>query len=150
LIDPDASAVSEQTLLRQFPRIEGEVVIPDKKEGVLIQPAGRQWRYFHEVTLRWLGTIVIIGTLAALLAAYAAGTDPHFGGTVRSQDSAIQRVRAVRALADGGLLHRFGPNRPQHDIWQETADAADRPGCVQRIFGSGQICARLHELPIRN
>jgi hypothetical protein len=39
LIDPDASAV---TLLRQFPRIEGEVVIPDKKEGVLIQPAERQ------------------------------------------------------------------------------------------------------------
>jgi formate dehydrogenase subunit gamma len=70
LIDPDASAVNEQTLLRQFPRIEGEVVIPDKKEGVLIQPAGRQWRYFHEVILRWLGTIVIIGTLAALLAAY--------------------------------------------------------------------------------
>src|ERR1700730_10350049 len=79
--------MNEQTLLRQFPRIEGEVVIPDKKEGVLIQPAGRQWRYFHEVILRWLGTIVIIGTLAALLAAYAAGTDPHFGGTVRSQEA---------------------------------------------------------------
>jgi formate dehydrogenase subunit gamma len=70
LIDPDASAVNEQTLLRQFSRIEGEVVIPDKKEGVLIQPAGRQWRYFHEVILRWFGTIVIIGTLAVLLAAY--------------------------------------------------------------------------------
>jgi formate dehydrogenase subunit gamma len=57
-------------LLRQFPRIEGEVAILDKKEGVLIQPAGRQWRYFHEVILQWFGTIVIIGTLAALLAAY--------------------------------------------------------------------------------
>jgi formate dehydrogenase subunit gamma len=43
---------------------------PDKKEGVLIQPAGRKWRYFHEVILRWFGTIVILGTLAALLAAY--------------------------------------------------------------------------------
>ena len=70
LIDPDASAVNEETLLRQFPRIEGEVVIPDKKEGVLIQPAGRKWHYFHEVILRWFGTIVILGTLAALLAAY--------------------------------------------------------------------------------
>jgi formate dehydrogenase subunit gamma len=70
LIDPDASAVNEQTLLRQFPRIEGEVVIPDKRESVLIQPAGREWRYFHEVILRWLGAIVILGTLVALFAAY--------------------------------------------------------------------------------
>jgi formate dehydrogenase subunit gamma len=70
LIDPEASAVNEQTLLRQAPRIEGQVVIPDKKEGVLIQPAGREWRYFHEVILRWIVAIAIIGTLAALLAAY--------------------------------------------------------------------------------
>jgi formate dehydrogenase subunit gamma len=70
LIDPDASAVNEQMLLRQFPRIEGEIAIPDKKESVLIQPAGREWRYFHEVILRWFGAIVILGTLVALLAAY--------------------------------------------------------------------------------
>ena len=70
LINPDASAVNEQTLLRQSPRIEGEVVIPDKKEGVLIQPAGRAWRHFHEVILPWFGAVVILGTLVALLAAY--------------------------------------------------------------------------------
>jgi formate dehydrogenase subunit gamma len=70
LIDPDASAVNEQTLLRQSQRIEGEVVIPDKREGVLIQPAGREWRFVHEVILRWLGAIVILATLVALLAAY--------------------------------------------------------------------------------
>jgi formate dehydrogenase subunit gamma len=70
LINPDASAVNEETLLRQSPRIEGEVTILDKKEGVLIQPAGREWRYFHEVVLRWFGSIMILGTLVALLAAY--------------------------------------------------------------------------------
>src|ERR1700704_3033644 len=70
LIDPDASAVNEQMLLRQFPRIEGEIAIPDKKESVLIQPAGREWRYFHEVILRWFGAIMIVATLVALFAAY--------------------------------------------------------------------------------
>jgi formate dehydrogenase subunit gamma len=30
---------------------------------VLIQPAGRDWRQFHEVTLRWIGAIAILGML---------------------------------------------------------------------------------------
>ena len=35
-----------------------------------MQPAGRQWDHFHEITLRWLGTIVILGMIVALGAAY--------------------------------------------------------------------------------
>jgi formate dehydrogenase subunit gamma len=70
LIDPDASAVSEQTLLREFPRVEGQIVIPDQRESVLIQPAGRAWRYFHETISPWLDGILIGATLAALVAAY--------------------------------------------------------------------------------
>jgi formate dehydrogenase subunit gamma len=70
LIDPDASAVNEQTLLRQFPLIEGQIVIPDQRESVLIQPAGREWRYFHESVVPWLDGIVIAATFTALLAAY--------------------------------------------------------------------------------
>src|SRR6266849_446465 len=69
LIDPDASVVNEQTLLRQSPRIEGQIDQLDERERVLIQPAGRVWDHFHEVTLYWLGAIVILGTLAALAAA---------------------------------------------------------------------------------
>ncbi len=72
LIDPDASVVNEQTLLRQSPRIEGQIDQLDERERVLIQPAGRVWDHFHEVTLYWLGAIVILGTLAALAAAYFA------------------------------------------------------------------------------
>jgi formate dehydrogenase subunit gamma len=68
--NPDASAVNEQTLLQQAPRIEGQIDIPDKKASVLIQPAGRAWDYFHEVTLRWLGAIVIIGMIVVLGIAY--------------------------------------------------------------------------------
>jgi formate dehydrogenase subunit gamma len=69
-VDPDASAVKEQTLLQQVPRIEGRIDIPDKKASVLIQPAGRQWDYFHEVILHWLGAIVILGMLVLLALAY--------------------------------------------------------------------------------
>ena len=69
-VDPDASAVKEQRLLEQAPRIEGRIDIPDKKASVLMQPAGRKWDYFHEVILHWLGAIVILGMLALLMLAY--------------------------------------------------------------------------------
>jgi formate dehydrogenase subunit gamma len=68
--NPTASGVNQQRLLREEPRIEGRIDIPAKRESVLIQPAGRAWAHFHEVTLRWLGAIVIVGMLAALGAAY--------------------------------------------------------------------------------
>jgi formate dehydrogenase subunit gamma len=68
--DPDASVVNEQTLLHQDPRIEGRVSIPNTRAGVLIQPAGREWVYFHEVILHWLGAVAILGTIVILGAAY--------------------------------------------------------------------------------
>jgi formate dehydrogenase subunit gamma len=68
--DPTASVTSERTLLKQMPRAEGRIDIPDTKAGVLIQPAGRTWDYFHEVLLHWGGAIVILGTIAVLGVAY--------------------------------------------------------------------------------
>jgi formate dehydrogenase subunit gamma len=53
-----------------MPRAEGRIDIPDTKAGVLIQPAGRTWDYFHEVLLRWSGAIVILGMIAVLGVAY--------------------------------------------------------------------------------
>jgi formate dehydrogenase subunit gamma len=70
LIDPSASVVNEQTLLRQSPRIEGQTDLLDERDRVLIQPAGRTWAHFHQVTLHWLGALAIFGTLAALAAGY--------------------------------------------------------------------------------
>jgi len=69
-VNPDASAVNEQTLLQQVPRIEGRIDIPNETASVLIQPAGRVWRYFHEVILHWTGVIVILGMIALLGLAY--------------------------------------------------------------------------------
>jgi formate dehydrogenase subunit gamma len=68
--NPTASVLSQQTLLHQYPRIEGRIDILDPRASVLIQPAGRVWVYFHEVILHWFGTIVIIGMLFLLLIAY--------------------------------------------------------------------------------
>jgi formate dehydrogenase subunit gamma len=68
--DPTASIPSEPSLLKQFPRIEGRIDIPDTKARVLIQPMGRSWDYFHEVLLHWGAAIVLLGTIALLGAAY--------------------------------------------------------------------------------
>ncbi len=70
VIDPDARAVNEHMLLREFPRIHGTILIPDQRESVLIQPAGRMWDFFHEVLLRRIGMVVIFGMLAALAIGY--------------------------------------------------------------------------------
>jgi formate dehydrogenase subunit gamma len=90
LIDPDASAVSEQKLLQQFPRIQGDIIIPDQRESVLIQPAGRIWRYFHEVVLHWIGAAVILGMIALLAIGYLL----------------IGRLR-ISAGRSGWKVHRF-------------------------------------------
>ena len=60
------AATSEQQLLQQFKMIQGRGTIPDVKSYVLEHPAGRDWRTFHTVTLKWIGAIAIIGMLALL------------------------------------------------------------------------------------
>ena len=69
-VDPNASAVSEQQLLQKFKTIQGRGSIPDTKSYTIEQPAGRDWRHFHEVTLRWIGGVSILGILALLVIFY--------------------------------------------------------------------------------
>src|SRR6202008_477341 len=68
--NPTASVVDQTTLLKQAPRIEGRIDIPDRKAAVLEQPVGRTWDYFHEVLLHWGGAVVIVGTILLLGLAY--------------------------------------------------------------------------------
>ena len=70
--NPDASAVNEQILLGEHPRITGRIDIPNETASVLMQPEGRVWRYFHEVLLHWIGAVVILGMLALLTIFYLA------------------------------------------------------------------------------
>ncbi|MCK1421689.1 formate dehydrogenase subunit gamma [Bradyrhizobium sp. 180] len=69
-VNPTASAVKERQLLQELNRIQGRVSIPDQRSGVLEQPQGREWREFHNVTLRWIGGVAIIGMLAVLVIFY--------------------------------------------------------------------------------
>ncbi|MFL6937066.1 MAG: formate dehydrogenase subunit gamma, partial [Xanthobacteraceae bacterium] len=68
--NPTASAVHEQQLLQQLRKIDGRCTLPDQKACVIEQPAGRDWRHFHEVTLRWIGAISILGMLVLLVGFY--------------------------------------------------------------------------------
>jgi formate dehydrogenase subunit gamma len=69
-VDPDASVVNEKTLLQQHWLIEGQIDQPDQRARTLIQPAGRIWDYFHQITLHWVGTVVILGTIIGIAAFY--------------------------------------------------------------------------------
>src|SRR5882724_1623151 len=72
-VNPTAQSVKEQQLLNALGTggsISGRVSIPDQKSGNLIHPAGRDWRQFHEVTLRWIGGIAIVAMLVILVAFY--------------------------------------------------------------------------------
>src|SRR5262245_64877838 len=50
-VNPTASAVNEDQLLRQLNQISGRCTLPDQKACTIEQPAGRDWRHFHQVTL---------------------------------------------------------------------------------------------------
>lgn len=69
-VNPTASSVNEDKLLQELQRLQGRVSIPDARSSTLIQPAGRSWREFHEVTLRWVAAISILGMLAVLVIFY--------------------------------------------------------------------------------
>jgi formate dehydrogenase subunit gamma len=69
-VNPTASSVKEDQLLQQMKIISGRGTIPDAKSYNLEQPAGRAWREFHQVTLPWIGAIVILAMLAVLVIFY--------------------------------------------------------------------------------
>src|SRR6478735_7514883 len=68
--NPTACVIDQETLLQHSPRVVGRTHIPDVRAGVLIQPRGRTWDYFHEVLLHRGGAVVIGGALVVLSPAY--------------------------------------------------------------------------------
>jgi len=69
-VNPTASSVKEDQLLQQLKIINGRGTIPDAKSYNIEQPAGRDWRQFHEVTLPWIATIAILLMLVLLVGFY--------------------------------------------------------------------------------
>ncbi len=95
-VNPTASAVNEDQLLRQLQQLQGRVSIPDAKSGTLIQPAGRDWRAFHQETLPLIGAIAILGMLIALVLFYL------IRGMVK-----IEAGRTGRTVVRFNALERF-------------------------------------------
>ena len=134
-VNPTAQSVKERELLKELNKIQGRSSLPDARTGVLEQPAGRDWRQFHQVTLRWVAAIAILGMLAVLILFYL------IRGMVR-----IENGRSGRTLVRFNAFERFvhwmtascfivlASVGPQHHLRPGTADAAgsgrrrSRPG----------------------
>jgi formate dehydrogenase subunit gamma len=97
-VNPTASSVKEDQLFKEFDRISGRCTLPDQKACTIEQPAGRDWRQFHQVTLRWIGAISILGMLAILVAFYL------IRGMVRLESGRSGRA-LVRFTAFERLVH---------------------------------------------
>ena len=96
--NPTASTVTEQQLLQKFNEIKGRGTIPDVNSYLIEHPAGRAWQRFHEVTLRWVGAIAILGACLGLTAFYL------WRGMVRI-DSGRSGIKIVRFNAFERFVH---------------------------------------------
>jgi formate dehydrogenase subunit gamma len=95
-VNPRAESVHERELLKELQKIQGRTTLPDTRSGVLEQPEGRAWREFHQVTLRWVGAIAILGMLGLLVLFYL------IRGMVR-----IENGRSGRTLVRFNAFERF-------------------------------------------
>lgn len=95
-VNPTAQSVKEQQLLQELQKIQGRSSLPDSRTGVLEQPAGRDWRQFQQVTLRWIGAVAILGMLTILLLFYV------IRGMVK-----IEAGRSGRTLVRFNAFERF-------------------------------------------
>jgi formate dehydrogenase subunit gamma len=78
-------------------RIGGRISIPDERAASLVQPAGRDWRQFHNVTLSWIGGIAVLGMIAIIAMFYMSrGRIPIEGG---KSGRTIQRFNLLERTA---------------------------------------------------
>ena len=119
--------MKEDQLFQELNRISGRCTLPDQKACTIEQPAGRDWRHFHEVTLRWIGGDRHLGILAVLIVFYL------WRGMVR-----IESGRSGRTIVRFNAFERFvhwmtatcfiilAISGTQHHIRQTAAAAAHR------------------------
>jgi formate dehydrogenase subunit gamma len=61
---------SEADMLRALQGVQGNVTIPDRKAGTLVQPQGRTWRETMAGTIRGWGAWLVFGMIALVAAFY--------------------------------------------------------------------------------
>ena len=98
---PTADSVKEDQLFNQSTDHQRTRHDPGCQSRTTIeQPAGRDWRQYHEVTLPWIGAIAIIG-MAALLGDLLPG--PRHGGMIRGGGAPGRSI--VRFTAVERFIH---------------------------------------------
>src|SRR5215470_457086 len=95
-VNPTASSVKEDQLLRALGQVQGRGSIPDTKSYTIEHPVGRDWRHFGQVTLRWIGAIAILGMVVVLVVFYLAR------GMVR-----LESGRSGRTIVRFNAFERF-------------------------------------------
>lgn len=152
-VNPTASSVKEGQLLDALKppgagpsAVTGRVSIPDAKSGVLIQPAGRDWRSLRQETLPRIGAIAILGMFAALVIFYVVrGRIPIDGGPAgrtilrfASLDRFAHWLTATTfiLLALSGLNLTFGRSLLLPVIGPEAFTALSQAGKIVHNYGS--------------
>jgi formate dehydrogenase subunit gamma len=92
-VNPTAQSVKEKELLKELGRAQGRSSLPDTRARVLEQP---DWQQFHQVTLRRIGAVAILGMLAVLVLFYL------IRGMVK-----IENGRSGRTLVRFNSFERF-------------------------------------------
>ncbi len=129
----------------------GRVDHSDQKSATLMQPAGRDWRQFHEVTLRWIGAISILGMLAILIVFYLTrGQVKLESGRSGRSIVRFNWLRALRPLDDGDVLHHPRAVGAEHHLRQVVAAAADRRERLRGLVAVGEVRAQLSQLPVHD
>jgi formate dehydrogenase subunit gamma len=95
-VNPSGAAVKEEQLFQQMRQLQGRITIPNSTAAILEQPAGRDWRAFHQETLRWIGGIAIIGMFLLLVIFYS------IRGTVK-----MSKGRSGRTITRFNGFERF-------------------------------------------
>ena len=150
-VNPTASSVKEQQLLQELNRIQGRVSIPDQRSGLLEQPAGRDWREFRNVTLRWIGGIAILGMIAVMVIFYL------IRGTVRLESGRSGRT-IVRFTAFERFVHWMTASCFIVLAISGLNITFGRPlllplfgfRSILRMVAMGEICAQLFEFPLHH
>lgn len=94
---PDSPKTADDVILyMDESKTIGRITIPDPALATLVQPEGRDWRYFRTRVEKWIAAIAITGMAAALLLFFV------IRGRIR-----IERGRAGRGVPRFNGLERF-------------------------------------------
>jgi len=141
---PRAPSMAEEMEVQALLRggsIQGRISIPDEKAATLIQPEGREWREFHNVTLAWVGGIAVLGMLAVLaFFRLSKGRIPIEGGAA---GRTIQRFNVLERANHWMVASCFiiGAFRAEPDLRAAYPAAGGGPGSFHRHQPMGQIRA---------